>query len=91
VRSARTQPRFLSCFASAYVRERRAFPANGIGARTLRYPQRGEKWDAATRKPLLMLSLCGLFLLRNAQRAFDSLLLNDPPRNTALTGWPRHQ
>jgi len=46
--------------------------------------------DAATRNPLLMLSLCGLFLLRNAQRAFDSLLLNDPPRTcgTAFSGWP---
>lgn len=38
----------------------------------------------ATRKPLLLLRLSGWLLLRFAERAFDVLLLNEPPRKTRL-------
>lgn len=41
-------------------------------------------WDNTTRKPILLRLrvLSGLFLLREAQRALFSLLLNEPPRST---------
>ena len=38
--------------------------------------------DTTTRKPILLLRLSGLLLLRAEQRAFLELLLNAPPRNT---------
>jgi len=41
-----------------------------------------ESVDSTTRKPLFLLSLFGLFLLRAAQRTLLSLLLNAPPRKT---------
>ena len=37
-----------------------------------------------TRKPLLLLRLSGWLLLRLAERTFDALLLNEPPRKTRL-------
>ena len=37
-----------------------------------------------TRKPLLLLRLSGLFLLRLAARQFLGLLFHEPPRNTRL-------
>ena len=36
----------------------------------------------ATRKPILLLRLCGLFLLRIEHCRLSGLLLNAPPRNT---------
>jgi hypothetical protein len=44
--------------------------------------EQGKMWETTTRKPLFLLRLFGLFLLRYAQRALLRLLLNDPPRNT---------
>jgi hypothetical protein len=41
----------------------------------------------ARRKPLLLLRLSGLFLLRFADRQFLGLLFQEPPRNT-LNGRP---
>ena len=40
----------------------------------------GKMWDATTRKPMFLLLLFGLFLLRYAQRAFLLLLFHEPPR-----------
>ena len=37
-----------------------------------------------TRKPLLLLRLSGWLVLRLAERTFDALLLNEPPRKTRL-------
>lgn len=39
---------------------------------------------AQLRKPLLLLRLSGWLLLRLAERTFDALLLNEPPRKTRL-------
>jgi hypothetical protein len=36
--------------------------------------------EHATRTPMLLLSLSGLFLLRLAERQFSGLLLKEPPR-----------
>lgn len=45
----------------------------------------GEMWaDNTTRKPLLLLRLSGLFLLRLAARAFSGLLIQEPPRSTPV-------
>jgi len=38
--------------------------------------------DTTTRKPMLLLRLCGWFLLRLAQRALSAWLLYAPPRRT---------
>ena len=48
-------------------------------------------WDKlTTRKPMLLLRLFGLFLLRYATRALSRLLFQDPPRTTrrSVTGSP---
>ena len=45
---------------------------------------RNDVEDAHTRKPMLLLRLFGLLLLRYAQRALFRLLLNEPPRRTRL-------
>jgi len=37
--------------------------------------------ETHTRNPLLLLRLCGLFLLRLAQRALFQLLFQEPPRS----------
>ena len=37
--------------------------------------------ETHTRNPLLLLRLCGLFLLRLAQRTLFQLLFQEPPRN----------
>lgn len=46
----------------------------------------------ATRKPIFLFQLFGLFLLRTEQRTFDSSLLNEPPRSTrrCLRACPRN-
>jgi hypothetical protein len=38
--------------------------------------------EQITRKPMLLLRLSGLFLLRLAERALSGLLFQEPPRNT---------
>ena len=38
----------------------------------------------AKRHPLLLFRLVGVLLFRLEERAFDSLLLKEPPRNTRL-------
>jgi len=48
-------------------------------------------WDEhTTRKPMLLLRLSGLFLLRLEARALSGLLFQEPPRNTrgSETGAP---
>jgi hypothetical protein len=47
--------------------------------------------DSATRNPILLLRLSGLFLLRYAQRALSWLLFHDPPRSASPCGPPPHQ
>ena len=47
---------------------------------------------ATTRKPMLLLRLFGLFLLRNEAAALSTLLFHEPPRTTfpgRLTREPR--
>ena len=46
----------------------------------LHFWHKAKVWETATRNPLFLLELFGLFLLRLAQRAFLRLLLNEPPR-----------
>lgn len=38
--------------------------------------------STTTRKPMFLLRLFGLFLLREAERTFLWLLLNEPPRSS---------
>ena len=43
-------------------------------------------WDEHnTRKPMLLLRLSGVSLLRAAERALSALLFQDPPRTTRAT------
>ena len=52
------------------------------GCESILQPLGGKPWGRTTRNPLLLFRLSGLFLFRLAQRTFDALLLNEPPRNT---------
>ncbi len=54
-----------------------------------RFWQRKISWESATRKPMLLLKLSGLFLLRTAQRALFRLLFQEPPRTTRSHGLSR--
>jgi hypothetical protein len=47
-----------------------------------RIPEAGVRATTTTRKPLLLLRLSGVFLLRFAERQFLGLLFQEPPRNT---------
>lgn len=52
-------------------------------------PEKGRKdvdEHTTTRKPLLLLSISGLFLLRTAAAALSGLLFHDPPRKTSPHG-----
>lgn len=48
--------------------------------------QKKISWESTTRKPMLLLKLSGLFLLRAAQRALFRLLFQEPPRTTRSHG-----
>lgn len=50
----------------------------------LHFWQTSNDVETTKRKPMLLLRLSGLLLLRYAQRALFRLLLNEPPRRTRL-------
>ena len=84
------------CFAASASRPRRSTPGPGFGHEAGRIPSavaggpcvrswtQRETADNTQRKPLLLLALSGVFLLRFADRQLLSLLFHDPPRRTRL-------
>ena len=63
-----------------------ALPARFLNRPVLALIDLGQRAVLATRKPMLLLRLSGVFLLRLAARVFLALLFQEPPRRTRDIG-----